>query len=72
MRYYCPICKDEGTIGTKNCSCKNELINKEIYKLSGLYNKIIYQNFDTFDLNILGKIERKMNLFLLMKIWKVL
>ena len=63
MRYYCPICKDEGTIGTKNCSCKNELINKEIYKLSGLYNKIIYQNFDTFDLNIFRK-NRKENEFI--------
>ena len=50
--YECPICKDEGFIGSEPCECYKNLIRAEAYKLSNLSARIEKENFSTFSLAI--------------------
>jgi DNA replication protein DnaC len=45
----CPICKDTGFIGTKQCSCLDELLIHLIYSRSDLQDILSRENFDTFN-----------------------
>ena len=50
--YECPLCKDEGFVGSDLCECYRKLIVKEAYLCSNLAEKIQTENFDTFSLDI--------------------
>ena len=48
--YNCPICRDEGYINNKPCSCLEGYIIEEMYRQSNLINILKQENFDTFSL----------------------
>ncbi len=48
--YECPICKDEGFIGSEPCECYKKLMRAEAYKLSNLAARIETENFSAFSL----------------------
>ncbi|MBO5408537.1 MAG: ATP-binding protein [Clostridia bacterium] len=50
--YECPICHDEGFVGSDLCECYRKLIVKEAYLCSNLAERIQTENFDTFSLEI--------------------
>ncbi|MBR5239378.1 MAG: ATP-binding protein [Clostridia bacterium] len=50
--YECPICKDEGFVGSEPCECYKKLIRAEAYKLSNLATRIEKENFSTFSIEI--------------------
>ncbi len=50
--YECPICKDEGFVGSEPCECYKKLIRAEAYKLSNLSGRIDKENFSNFSLSI--------------------
>ncbi len=46
--YDCPLCRDEGFVGSDLCECYRKLIVKEAYACSNLAEKIKTENFDSF------------------------
>lgn len=50
--YECPICKDEGFVGSELCECYKKLLRVEAYRLSNLSHRIEKENFDTFSLSV--------------------
>lgn len=55
IKYYHDICKDTGFVGTKECSCRKQLIIDDNYEKSGLKSAINRENFRTFNLNLFSK-----------------
>lgn len=53
--YTCKICKDTGVDGTKECVCKKKLVTEELYRMSGIINKLEKENFSKFDLGLFRK-----------------
>ncbi len=52
MAYNCEKCKDTGIVDTSFCTCRNKILTEELYKLSGIAQSIVTQNFSTFDPSI--------------------
>ncbi len=50
--YECPICRDEGFVGSEPCECYKKLLRLEAYRLSNLSARIEQENFSTFSLAI--------------------
>lgn len=50
--YECPICRDEGFIGSEVCECYKKLLRAEAYKLSNLATRIENENFSAFSLSM--------------------
>lgn len=50
--YECPICKDEGFVGSVPCECYKNMMRQQAYLLSNLSAKIEKENFSTFSLDI--------------------
>ena len=50
--YECPICRDEGFVGSDPCECYKKLMRAEAYQLSNLSARIEKENFSTFSLEI--------------------
>lgn len=50
--YECPLCKDEGFVGSEPCECYRKMILSEAYLCSNLAEKIKTENFATFSLEI--------------------
>ena len=50
--YECPICRDEGFVGSQVCECYQKLLRAEAYKLSNLSARIEKENFSTFSLSM--------------------
>lgn len=48
-KYECNKCNDTGYIGTKKCSCLEQLLIKKAYSSSNLETILYEQNFDNFD-----------------------
>lgn len=48
---HCALCDDEGSIGTRLCSCYEEELKKEQFLRSNLGGKLTHQVFDTFELS---------------------
>lgn len=55
IKYHHDICKDTGFVGTKECSCRKQLIIDDNYEKSGLKSAINRENFRTFNLNLFSK-----------------
>jgi DNA replication protein DnaC len=50
--YECPICRDEGFLGSELCECYQKMIRREAYQLSNLADRIETENFSTFSLAV--------------------
>ncbi|MDO5028116.1 MAG: ATP-binding protein [Bacillota bacterium] len=50
--YECEKCKDTGFIGSETCSCFNQRLIKEAYKMSNLDKILAKENFQSFDFNV--------------------
>ena len=50
--YECPICRDEGFVGSRVCECYQKMLRAEAYKLSNLSAHIEKENFSTFSLSM--------------------
>ncbi|MDO5755044.1 MAG: ATP-binding protein [Tissierellia bacterium] len=50
--YHCNLCKDEGHVLGKICSCKRRLELEILYRHSRLEERLKEENFETFDLNL--------------------
>lgn len=48
--YECPICRDEGFVGSEPCECYKKLLRTEAYQLSNLSSRIDTENFEAFSL----------------------
>ncbi len=48
LSYDCPICKDEGFVNGKRCSCYQKHMLKLLYRQSSLENVLERENFDHF------------------------
>ena len=48
VHYICPDCKDTGYVGTKKCHCLMQKLTEYYYARSGIYDKLVNENFDTF------------------------
>ncbi len=46
--YECPICRDEGFVGSEPCECYQKMLRTEAYRLSNLADRIDTENFDKF------------------------
>ena len=55
LKYHHELCKDTGFVGTKECSCRKQLIIDDNYEKSGLKSAINRENFRTFNLNLFSK-----------------
>ncbi len=51
-KYECGICKDEGFVKGRMCSCFSNMLRKEAYLASNLPLVMDKQSFDTFDLSL--------------------
>jgi len=47
----CPVCGDEGTVGTRNCECYERELRLEQFARSNLGGKLGHQVFDDFELS---------------------
>lgn len=52
MHYKCPVCKDTGYIGTKQCSCYKRHLIRLHYHNSELSDALLSNNFKNFDINL--------------------
>ena len=50
-RYSCPLCRDEGYIDGKMCSCLKQLLKEEAYKKLNRLSPLELSRFDNFDLS---------------------
>lgn len=51
VKYDCPLCRDEGNINGKMCSCMKDALIKAGYVSAGIASLCQSMNFDTFDLS---------------------
>ncbi|MDO5717388.1 MAG: ATP-binding protein [Tissierellia bacterium] len=52
LKYDCEICKDTGSVNSRNCQCKKRLLAEKLYSMSGIERIIELENFDNFDLKL--------------------
>ncbi len=50
--YTCSLCRDNGYIDGKPCTCLKQMIIDQLYEQSTIKNVLKIENFDTFDLNV--------------------
>ena len=55
IRYACPLCKDEGYVDGKMCSCMKQLLRDEAYQRLNALSPLSLSSFDTFSLNYYGE-----------------
>lgn len=48
VQYACPDCRDTGYIRGRKCHCLELKLTKHYYARSGIYDKLLTENFDTF------------------------
>ena len=51
LQYECPLCRDEGVVDGKRCSCYKKHMLKLLYQQSSLGDVLKRENFDTFSLD---------------------
>lgn len=49
--YTCPICKDNGYVDGKPCSCLKQMVITQLYEQSSIQRVLETENFDTFSLD---------------------
>lgn len=54
VHYACPLCKDEGYIDGKMCSCMKQLLRDEAYQKLNALSPLSLSSFDTFSLDYYG------------------
>ena len=65
IKYRCPLCRDEGNINGKMCSCMRAELVKAGYESAGIAGLCDKMSFDTFDLSYYtGEDRRNMELIL--------
>ena len=55
IRYACPLCKDEGYVDGKMCSCMKQLLRDEAYQRLNALSPLSLSSFDTFSLDYYGE-----------------
>lgn len=55
LKYHHELCKDTGFVGTKECSCRKQLVIDDNYEKSGLKAAINRENFKSFNMNLFSK-----------------
>ena len=55
LKYHHDLCKDTGFVGTRQCSCRKQLIIDDNYEKSGLKAAINRENFRTFNMGLFSK-----------------
>lgn len=55
LKYHHELCKDTGFVGTKECSCRKQLVIDDNYEKSGLKAAINRENFSSFNMNLFSK-----------------
>lgn len=55
LKYHHELCKDTGFVGTKECSCRKQLVIDDNYEKSGLKAAINRENFSSFKMNLFSK-----------------
>ena len=55
MQYHCDKCKDTGSVGTKICTCKKQLMTNKLYQDTGVSEIIKEENFENFDISLFRK-----------------
>lgn len=55
IQHTCELCKDTGVYNRKTCSCKKQLMLENVYTQSSISERVKYENFDRFNLNIFRK-----------------
>lgn len=55
LKYTHDLCKDTGFIGTKSCSCRDQIIIDQRYEESNIRTAIQRENFDSFDFSLFSK-----------------
>lgn len=60
-QYECPVCRDQGYVGNRMCSCMRNRLIEAGYRSSGIANLMKTQSFETFDLNYYRSNERVFN-----------
>ncbi len=50
-RFVCPLCRDTGWVGTRECSCRRRLVIEQFYSDSVLWQRAARENFDSFSLD---------------------
>lgn len=48
LKYACEDCRDTGYVNGKKCHCLMQKLTVYYYSKSGIYNKLLEENFDTF------------------------
>jgi len=51
LQYECPVCRDEGVVEGKRCSCYKKHMLELLYQQSSLGEVLSRENFDTFSLD---------------------
>lgn len=59
IKYECPLCRDEGNIDGRMCSCMRQKLIKAGYESSGISHLCEKMNFDTFSLSYYTGDDRK-------------
>ena len=59
IRYACPLCKDEGYVDGKMCSCMKQLLRDEAYQRLNALSPLSLSSFDTFSLDYYGEVPLK-------------
>lgn len=59
VHYACPLCKDEGYIDGKMCSCMKQLLRDEAYQRLNALSPLSLSSFDTFSLEYYGEAPAK-------------
>lgn len=59
IRYACPLCKDEGFVDGKMCSCMKQLLRDEAYQRLNALSPLSLSSFDTFSLDYYGEVPLK-------------
>nr|MCR5747501.1 hypothetical protein [Lachnospiraceae bacterium] len=52
IRYICPDCKDTGYIESEKCHCLKQKLISFHYSQSGIYEKLLVENFDNFSFDM--------------------
>lgn len=55
IKYHCDICKDTGIVDNKACICRKKLLAEKLYDQSSIKNRILKENFSTFNPNLYRK-----------------
>ena len=50
-KYFCPVCGDQGTVGTRGCDCMIDVLRDLAFKEAGAKSPLRFSTFDDFSLD---------------------